>query len=354
MAKTLVGLQAKSKYFDQIIKIEWFIGLICNFDCSYCSEHARSGFAKKDDILFGINLLDRKRMGRIPNILFAGGEPSIHPAIFEISEAIFNKGFHLGMVSNGSRKPEDYRELLKFMKGITFSVHFEEDYHKTLASIFAVHEAIKNEPEFRDRYIQVNVMMATGFFPEALKVIESLKEKGVPHIIRRIRPLLDANKKPILPRQIQDREARSTIGDQRDQKRDDWGYYTEDEVQKLKSLVFVSTNQNTEELWRDDDGNFIREFANTNDVSLRKLNHFQGWNCNIGVERIHIYNNGDVYRNTCKVGGKLGNIYSDFEMPSAPVVCTKDRCTDAWSINVTKAQDARAANQLRNSMGLQL
>ena len=62
------------------------------------------------------------------------------------------------------------------------------------------------------------------------------------------------------------------------------------------------------------------------------------WPDIIGQE-IPYYENwdGEVYRATCRVGGSLGNIYAGtFTLPTDPIICTRDNCTCAADIPLTK------------------
>jgi MoaA/NifB/PqqE/SkfB family radical SAM enzyme len=344
--KTLIAVQPKSKYFDNIVKIEWFIGLLCNFSCSYCAEFSRSGFAEKEKILHGVRLLKKKLTERTPLILLGGGEPSIHPDIFEIVKTMHSNNFKVSMISNGSRAPQDYLDLLNYMEGITFSVHFEQKYEKTLKTIDLVKNTINKTSE---KYLQINVMMVPGYFNEAKEVVSYLEKNNIDYIIRRIRPLIDEKSNPILPTRVIDRQIHEKDSDIFDKNKNDWGYYSSDEIEYLNSRVYT-VKQNSEEIWGVDSNEIERTFSNSNEISLRKLNKFKNWTCNIGIERLHIYNDGSVYRNTCKVGGKLGNIYEDFEIPSKPVVCTKDVCTCAWAINVSKIKANRYSNLIRANL----
>jgi len=46
---------------------------------------------------------------------------------------------------------------------------------------------------------------------------------------------------------------------------------------------------------------------------------------------------GEVHRATCRVGGSLGNIYTGtFSVPVEPVICTRDWCTCAADIPISK------------------
>jgi hypothetical protein len=74
-----------------------------------------------------------------------------------------------------------------------------------------------------------------------------------------------------------------------------------------------------------------------NDVIKEHLNQYKGWSCNAGIESLMINWDGGVHRATCRVGGRLGNIYEGtFVVPSEPVVCDRDFCTCAADIPLTK------------------
>lgn len=84
-----------------------------------------------------------------------------------------------------------------------------------------------------------------------------------------------------------------------------------------------------------DDG--TSEEDNVNNITARELNDFRGWECWAGVQNITIDNKGDVYRAICKVGGKLGNIYDGFEMPTGTIICDKPACNCAADVQLSKA-----------------
>lgn len=85
----------------------------------------------------------------------------------------------------------------------------------------------------------------------------------------------------------------------------------------------------------DEEGN--SQESNVNDLLAKEKNKFKNWICWAGVQNITIDNQGNVYRAICKVGGKLGNIYEGFEIPQNPIKCTKNDCTCAADIQLSKA-----------------
>jgi hypothetical protein len=78
--------------------------------------------------------------------------------------------------------------------------------------------------------------------------------------------------------------------------------------------------------------------SNVNDLLANETNKFKGWLCWAGVQNITIDNEGNVWRAICRVGGKLGTIYDDFKVPTDPIICTKESCTCAADIQLSKAQ----------------
>jgi MoaA/NifB/PqqE/SkfB family radical SAM enzyme len=80
-----------------------------------------------------------------------------------------------------------------------------------------------------------------------------------------------------------------------------------------------------------------KEVMHSNDVIKLHMNQFKGWSCNAGLESLMINWDGEVHRATCRVGGSLGNIYKDtFTSAINPVICTRDWCTCAADIPLTK------------------
>jgi hypothetical protein len=77
--------------------------------------------------------------------------------------------------------------------------------------------------------------------------------------------------------------------------------------------------------------------SNVNDLLAEEQNKFQGWMCWVGVQEIQINSSGEVYRGTCQVGGKLGDIFNGFTMPSEPILCTRKKCTCAAEVQLSKA-----------------
>jgi MoaA/NifB/PqqE/SkfB family radical SAM enzyme len=82
------------------------------------------------------------------------------------------------------------------------------------------------------------------------------------------------------------------------------------------------------------------EILHANDIIKLHKNQFKGWSCNAGVESLMINWDGEVHRATCRVGGSLGNIYEgNFTVPLTSIICTRDSCTCAADIPLTKVKN---------------
>ena len=94
----------------------------------------------------------------------------------------------------------------------------------------------------------------------------------------------------------------------------------------------------------DQDG-FWRDFSTDELVGL-KLNYYEGWTCGVGVDNLFINPDGDVFGGSCKVGGKLGNIYDDFTVPQSWMTCSMKVCSCGSDLFIPKSKTADDAKLL--------
>jgi len=180
---------------------------------------------------------------------------------------------------------------------IVFSLHFETtDWEQHLVNIIETYELV-------DIPIQVNVMAHHEHMEGVRFAVMMLQNYKIKYVIRRIRWT----------------EAHDWFNDLRYEQKDlDW---------ILENEATALPNCNV-------DGEY---YIHANDIIKKHDNQFQGWSCNIGLESLMINWNGEVHRATCRVGGSLGNIYKgNFAIPSKPITCTRNWCTCAADIPITK------------------
>lgn len=281
------------------LKVEWNLGKRCNYDCSYCPSNIHDNFSPHTDIHILEKTVDKLcQINKPLRISLTGGEPCIHPNIEDLLEYFKRKDiFWINLTTNGTR---DYRWYLNneiFFNHIMFSLHFEHDWAKIVNTILKFYD--NTEREFF-----VNIMAHHNFMPEVKTVADKFKQLGIKYAIRRIR---------------------WTEGDHN--VFDDLKYNGKDLEWLLSQDATAKPNCKID--------NEI--LIHANDIIKHHQNQFKGWTCNAGIESLMINWDGEVYRATCRVGQSLGNIYNDtFIVPNESVTCTRDWCTCAADIPLTK------------------
>jgi|TARA_R110000796_G_scaffold101486_5_gene210165 MoaA/NifB/PqqE/SkfB family radical SAM enzyme len=288
-------------HIKQSVKVEWNLGKRCNYDCSYCPAVIHDNTSPHTDINILKNAVDE--LSKINNIRisFTGGEPCVHPKILDLLEYAKPKVSWLNVTTNGTRTAEFYIDILdRLINHIVFSVHFEYDYQKVIETVLNVAQHTKN------KNILVHMMMLPGHLDDVSDACRRLKEAGINYALRPIRWT----------------ETHDVF--------EDMERYSADEKDFL-----VTQNHNPPHNTMIDE----TESCNTNDLLIAKTNQFKGWKCNAGLESLMINWDGEVHRATCRVGGPIGNIYEGtFAQPTEAIDCTREWCTCAADINITKSK----------------
>lgn len=96
----------------------------------------------------------------------------------------------------------------------------------------------------------------------------------------------------------------------------------------------------------DKEGNTNQVWAN--DLVKAEEVNFYDWICGIGTESIEIKSNGDMFRGTCRVGGKIGHIDDEvWNLPTEFIMCDKGQCTCVADIKSTRYKDQKTRDLLK-------
>lgn len=283
---------------DQI-KVEWNIGKRCNYNCSYCPESIHDNYSPHTPIDLLEATVDKlSELSKPVRISFTGGEPAVHPDFESLLEYCKRKNIYwINLTTNGTRTANWYLNHEMFINHIVFSLHFEHDWKRIVRTILEYYDSTERE-------FFVNVMAHHTYMDSVREVVKKFTDLGIKFAVRRIR---------------------WTEGDHNIF--DDMRYDGKDLEWLLAQDATAKAN------CRIDDQHIVH----ANDIIKKHLNQFKGWQCNAGVESLMINWDGDVHRATCRVGGSLGNIYTGtFIVPTEPVTCTRDWCTCAADIPLTK------------------
>lgn len=302
-------------YHRDGLTIDWFIGKRCNYDCTYCTpdiHDAKSPHIPLEDLKRSIMLfLERFNCDDI-KIGFTGGEPCVHPEFHTFCKFLSDNGvFNTTVTTNGSRKAEYYVDLFNYVKSMTFSQHFEHaDNSVFLPKVKYITENIDN------KWLTVQVMFHANYFEEVKEAVEYYKNNNINYTLRRIRGKGFSNLYSL--------------------------EYTEEQLQwffenqPTEGLV----NPNAEIFY--EEGDIIKsDNVHVNEISGAQLNNFNGWECWAGIEHLHVWWDGTVYRGNCRVGGAIGNVSDpNFTLPTDSVICNVNRCFCAPEIAIKKYKNS--------------
>lgn len=281
------------------IKVEWNLGKRCNLDCAYCPAEIHDNYSPHTDIDILFKTVDKlASLDKPVRVSFTGGEPCVHPHIEKLISYAKQKLAWVNVTTNGLRSGEWYS--LQPVSHYVFSLHFDNvHWQRALTNIinFSGYEDGINIP------FQVNLMAHHEYIDDVKSAADMLDTVRVPYVVRRIRWT----------------EKHDWFDDMRYNSKDlDWILST-DSTAKPNCII----------------DNKLEMHAN--DIIKKNMNQFEGWSCNAGVESLMINWDGEVHRATCRVGGSLGNIYNGtFTVPSEPIKCTRNWCTCAADIPLTK------------------
>lgn len=287
-------------HYAESVKIEWNLGKRCNLDCSYCPAEIHDQHSPHTNIQKLLDTVDIISNIKNARISFTGGEPTVHPAFEDLLEYARPKIKWLSVTTNATRTVEFYERIP--VNYIVFSLHFEDtQWAKRLNTIINFATATNSLMFPKDFHIAL--MAHHDYMKELKQAAAYLTGHSIPYTVRRIR------------------------WTERHDWFDDMKYIGNDLQWIMNNNATAQPNTLIDDV----------ELAHANDLIKEHRNRFKDWNCRAGIESLMINWDGEVHRATCRVGGSLGNIYQGtFEIPSDPVICTRDWCTCAADVNITK------------------
>lgn len=287
---------------QESIKVEWNLGKRCNYDCTYCPSFIHDNVSAHTNISILKSTADQLcEIGKPVRISLTGGEPGVHPDIEELLDYLKCKNVSwVNLTTNGTRGYSWYLNNEMYFNHLVFSLHFEHDWIRILDTILKFYDSTE-----RDFF--VNIMAHHNYMINVRSVVKKFNEIGIKYAVRRIRWT----------------EGDHNVFDDMRYDGTDLEWLLEHEATAKANVLVDGT-----------------EIVHANDIIKLHQNNFKDWTCNAGIESLMINWDGEVHRATCRVGGGLGNIYQGtFQLPNTPITCTRDWCTCAADIPLTKIKN---------------
>jgi len=307
---------------SNVLSIEFMLGNLCNYKCSYCFPGSNEGDHPWPDYELLIKnlkyLLDTyKNNGKdVFEFYLVGGEPTLWkklPDLCKFLKSNYNAVIRLS--TNGYKSSNWWKQHAKLFDAVEISVHHEyaKPHH-----IIDVGDALYREKT----NLVANVLMDPAHWDKCKGILEMLRgsEKRWPIVAKWVH----------------------FNGESR---------YNSDQVQYLEKPLkrwpnlwwwFTLPYKEYYKLWVIENGK--KKLVADNWLTLQGKNKFKGWICNLGVDHLEIFQTGRIGGN-CKqkVYGRdsFYNLYDEnfvreFSPNIKPIVCQKDICECGFETGINK------------------
>lgn len=284
------------------LSVVWEPTTVCNYSCWYCDPALHDGKYKWPDLDIVLEFFYQlSEKYRVIHLDMVGGEPTLWPQLTQFMEK--KPKNVLALVStNGSRTLRWWENKWPFIEGTCISFHpdsADPDHIFNLVSLLM-------DPKFPKKFVQVNILAYESNYEKSVYLFDKLDQSGFP-IDCRIK-VVDARYKD--DERIQSSRKNQTIIDIITNK------------QFYRSNHLASIGKPTKLFVDDQQVSFNEMFT----WKFNKVSNFKGWKCSAGKSRLSIEANGDIFRGSCKNGGKVGNLFIDTSINLTYTICEQDLC----------------------------
>lgn len=273
-----IPVEIQNSEYDDFLSVDIYLTNICNYSCHYCHPGLNEGdkrfpddynlFVKNLDHLLDIYKKDfnKKRI----KIELSGGEPSLWPKIGEFSRHLKNTHSEiecLSITTNASRTMRWWEENAKFFDEVHITLHSEGNPKHIIDIADYIYFNTEN-------HVAINVVLD----PTKWDLTTSYLETVVSHPTRwLVKTWLLINGTTI--RDDYTKEQLENFHDRVKKKP------PEEYIKRMEIKGFISKPSVTKMIF--DDGS-IEDFVKLTLKRMPGKNNYQGWSCNVGVDRISL------------------------------------------------------------------
>jgi len=290
-------------------KLVWVTTTVCNYSCSYCSPDLHDGkyrwVKNYDNVIRFINTY-RNNSPLIVDLM--GGEPTLWPKFESFCKDICThpEKTSVQFTSNGSRTVRYWENFSAPVDTLGFSFHPEfanEDHY------FNILKVLHNKYN-----VKVFLMMPPQYYSKIKQFYHRIENSDL-NIDVAIKLIKNHNGSGLV------------CGYNNEHKHFSMNRLNRSKVDYIDDLQPLYNNKT-----------FIPQ-----DLVNSGKDKFKGWNCNIGIDRVSIKSNGDVYGSTCYITPPYGNIYTDTDivLPTEPTICTREYCGCGADVAISKEENVR-------------
>ena len=312
MEHKYIKLAHSTPTHEEWFVVNWCLGNTCNFECSYCPDNLHSGTIKWPEIDLIKEFITRVVEQVAPRKVYfelTGGEVTLYKHFIEICKHCTELGAKVGLISNGSRTLRWWEDNKQYFDHVCLSFHpeFADADH-----FVQVVKLINN-----DVRTHVNIMMSPEKFDFCYAIANKVKTIG--NISMALQPLIH--------------DFGEVLFDYDEFQKKIFDKQHELIVKHIKYTKSFDYYRGAMKMVQEDGTEIV---SSAHRFISQKTNDWSGWKCYAGVEQIIVDMRGDISRGWCLVGGKIGNIFENFEIPKDPILCDKTMCHCNFDIMSTK------------------
>ena len=320
-------IKIENNFDNNILRIQWPVGNLCNRKCWYCFPGANTGdqpFPKDVELLqrnFSALFKQYERIGRNKfDLLFTGGEPTLWKELPQIIKYLKdNHNIFIRTLTNGYRKLSWWEKNKDIFDQVEISIHNEELNIKHIVDVCDYLFESK-------KMVVANVLMDPKNFEKCIQILESLKTSKHPW--------------PIIAKTVFFNGIPDYTNEQKE-------YFTNIRhrmpSKELLEEIYSANSKGTQYQVVYNTGEIFK-LPHDRWIALEELNHFYGWKCNLGVESIQITPDGRLTGNCMQPLYEDENFYNildkDFAEQFNPkiqsITCKQVTCTCTTDIHLTK------------------
>ena len=315
--------EVKQNWPDDLIRIDITLGNICNYKCWYCWPGCNEGnhkwpnfdtFVSNLDYLMDYYLTNTNKKKFDFHIM--GGEATHWPKFIEFIK-YFKERYTcvFTLTTNASKKLSWFENAVPYLDYVNISVHPQ---FSNISHINAIADYIYEQ----NTIVIAMVLMDPTRWEQCISIIEELKTSRRSWAIRYLEIIHDSVN------------------------------YTDDQKKILDKLRARRANLfwffKNNKSWRSDvkvidDKNKKHSFKD-HELILNRLNNFEGWECNAGVDWIAVKANGDLsgicgndlYDKKNEYNLFLDNFKDIFYPKIKPTICKQKNCWCMFETNMPK------------------
>ena len=302
----------KSEY----VQVDWTVGNTCNYDCTYCPSISKDGSSPWPSIEVSeqiVKTLIKTYQNKKLSFILLGGELTLWKQFITFVDMIRNtaQDCKIKLLTNGIMPSWYWTQHSDKFDTIQFSFHRSANIKNFIDSVNSSTANVN----------RVFVMIDSTDFENSINDYYTIAKYAT-------------NANSIEGRML-DSRAWMLDGLTDEYK------YTSEQIEKIKSLVKFNKPAKSEiELYEINNG-IETKVKNSMKYIQNDTNHWQGWKCYIGLEKITLRENGDITRgSSCNVGGVIGNWRKNTLNLNnfSPVTCTMPKCMCGADIVISRHQ----------------